>query len=319
MSSSEKKLPDRLYEASQNDTSQRKNSSAVGAGGEKAAYCVDGAVLSCTMGSASSMLRVEDHGLRLTDRAAAHDGDRAPGKNISPFGNCKLKDNHPCSPAPIARWLLQDEYTVIGSCYSGKKAQFQQATQLMERAREELKALHRLPVLLSRQDMPLITPDLRREIFRASSAIKYERERVAIWCARVFTSMDEIAEYFTSINTSMDTAEKAMNKIKEAFPNAANYGKEMTKAKDLLNAGDYYKSILKNTQKVLLQGLGNGEIIKMQTLFSEIESHVKEAKEKTQGIIDSSKAFVEAESVDQGCQITTDSIIPCQVGGVIHF
>lgn len=217
METKEKCVADKMYDAMKKESNPAQNSSATGAGGAKMPYCVDGAILKCTMGSASSTLRVEDHGLRLTNLPAAHDGDTAPNKNIFPFGNCKLKNNQPCSPAPVGRWLLPDEYAVIGSCYQAKVSQFQKVNALKQKAAKEVESFLATLFTLPQREMLQIEQGLRNDIYRAVRALRYEKERIAAAGAHAFANMEEAAEYFSMMQNALKHAGQAMEGICKTF------------------------------------------------------------------------------------------------------
>ena len=67
-------------------------------------YLVRGAVLYCSLGSASSKFELsKGHGAYVTSPSLTTETDRRPGENILPFGTCSaLKGT--CVPSPAALW-----------------------------------------------------------------------------------------------------------------------------------------------------------------------------------------------------------------------
>lgn len=313
---------DKMYEATQKENSTRKNTAATSVGA-KAPYCVDGAVLYCTMGSASSRLRVEDHGLRITNVPAAHDGDTAPNKNIFPFGNCKLKKNDPCaSPAPVGRWLLLDEYAVIGSCYMAKTENFQKAVVLIQAVIKTLQPFFVSSVRLPRLQMIKMEPGLRNEIYRAQRALDYGKERLAMLGVRTFTDTAEMAEYLSLMHSCAQSAKEAMNTICAVFSKQVEYKQTLQKIyaemKDPLSV-KIVDSLLLGSQGDFIAGLHKDDKEKYTQFFQSAGEQANQALLTIQSCIDEANAFAEQSSEDQGCQLTINSMIPCQVGGLIHF
>lgn len=328
-------MADQLYDAQQNNPKTEKNGDAAGAGGDKVPYCVDGAILYCTMGSARSQLRVDDHGLKLTGLPAAHDGDTAPNKNIFPFGCCKLKDNKPCNPAPVGRWLLADEYAVIGSCYAAKQEQFAQSCELMGKARMALEPLCTSVFALPIKDMPQIEPMLRNAIYQASRALRYEQERLTMLCMRTFTDTGEATDYLEIMQSCTQSAKVAMDAIALVFAGqekrmqllrdqyttalqAINENKRTAKIQGLMRIRDNYDALLQNTKGKALDGLRYADRLNYQKILADIGTHAEESTKILQQLVEAGHAIVDQESADQGCQITTNSIIPCQIGGLIY-
>lgn len=313
---------DKMYDAAKKQSRKRTNTAATG-GGAKAPYCVDGAALYCTMGSASSQLRVEDHGLRITNIPAAHDGDTAPNKNIFPFGSCKLKKNDPCAcPAPVGRWLLPDEYAVIGSCYMAKTEKFQKATLLTQKVIETLQPLFAATVRLPRLKMIKMEPGLRNEIYRAQRSLNYGKERLAMLGVRTFTDTAELAEYLAFMQSCAQDAKEAMNTICTVFSKQAEYKQTLEQIsagmKDSLSAKAFESKLL-GTQGDYIAGLHRKDKEEYTQFFQSTGETADQALQIIQGCIAEATAFTEPTTQDQGCQITINSMIPCQVGGLIHF
>lgn len=318
MNDQDKCLADQMYDEWEKQPEQRENSSATGGGGEKVLYCVDGATLYCTMGSSSSRLRVNDHGVRLTGIPAAHDGDRAPNENIFPFGSCKLKDNKPCTPAPVGRWLLPDEYAIIGSCYAGKRAHAKRAGELKHTAMKALMPFCTAVFALPRRQMPQVDTMARYELYRALRTLRYEQERISILCVHPFTNMKEIVDYFESIQNSMKYAQNAVQTIETVLNELENYRPLFeTQFKSALNS-TFYEDMLKNFNQGIMRGLHRGDREGYKVILSEIGSDAEQAMEKMKELLAEAKAYTEPENMDQGCQITVNSIIPCQLGGTIY-
>lgn len=331
MEKKQKCLADQLYDEKKRNPGKRKNAGATGAAGSLTPYCVDGATLYCTMGSASSILRAADHGLRLTDRAAAHDGDTAPNKNIFPFGNCKLKDNKPCAcPAPVGRWLLPDEYAVIGSCYAGKAELFQKAERLAQKARLALEPLHASVFLLESAKTPQMEPWLRGALYEAARSLREEKERMALISGRTFADAAEAADYLGELYRFAKSAKKAMDQIQESLS-----APEMMK--DLLRenlagilqkpGGDHNAMGLKEHLEQYISGLSSDAIsglhresrdLYLKNLAA-IASHAEKAITAIQSLQEEAKSIEDADGADLGCQLTMNSVIPCQLGGLIHF
>lgn len=77
----------------------------------------DGAVLSCTLGSAKSKLIVSKSQYILIDSAVqATISDNVVGKNISNFCNCKRSQElPPCTPTILLKWQLANKnHTIYG-------------------------------------------------------------------------------------------------------------------------------------------------------------------------------------------------------------
>ena len=71
---------------------------------------VAGAVLKCTLGSATSKLNVPKCHAKLNDKNIAIISDRIPNKNIMPFGTCfRSYPFPPCSPSFSQNWLNGDK------------------------------------------------------------------------------------------------------------------------------------------------------------------------------------------------------------------
>lgn len=76
----------------------------------------DGDLISCTLGSANSQIRVPvSRGARIGDKNEATVLDCIPGVNITSFGTCrKMEPPQPCVPAIINSWLLGNKNHTIG-------------------------------------------------------------------------------------------------------------------------------------------------------------------------------------------------------------
>lgn len=328
-------LPDQMYDSLQEQPEQMENNSATGAENGKTAYCVDGSILYCTAGSASSQLHVEDHGLSITGCFAAHDGDREPGKNILPFGNCSLKNHHPCSPAPVGRWLLPDEYAVIGSRYQGKIAQFQKAQEIAKQTADALAPLHAAAYLLQCQDMPRLEPELRNEIFRISRALRYGKERCRILSARLFTDMEEIQYFHRKMLDCMRRAADALSIMQNLAegPGLAlqmlqnDYAKVNEALRQQPPDSDAQKNLeeLKKRYESAMKPKINASrefsqlcLREHEAILAPIRKSLEQSMSKMERLINEADAYSEPAAPDQGCQITVESIIPCQTGGMIY-
>lgn len=303
-------MADQMYDEKKKHPGKRKNSGATGETGVLTPYCVDGATLYCTMGNSSSLLRVENHGLRLTGRAAAHDGDTAPNKNIYPFGSCKLKDNKPCAPSPVGRWLLPDEYAVIGSCYAEKSELYQKTEALMQKARQALAPLCAAEFLLEKARMPEIEPTLRNELYQSVRLLRAAKERMALLSARTYS---EPAEVIICLETMRQSAERVQ--------------KEMEFMQNVLCGSEFKLEILQDSftvsgQKAIIEITGMPSQEERKTYQKNINDFGGRAENllaELDGLSQEAKAFEEAVKPDLGCQITMNSVIPCQLGGIIHF
>ncbi|MHC1748112.1 MAG: DUF4280 domain-containing protein [Cellulosilyticaceae bacterium] len=68
---------------------------------------MEGATLSCTLGTATSLLQVpESHGIKLQGKKQATISDAKGNINIMPFGMCtKSYPPTPCVPAICLEWI----------------------------------------------------------------------------------------------------------------------------------------------------------------------------------------------------------------------
>lgn len=327
MGQPQKCLADQMYDEKEKHPGQRKNTSATGVGGSLTPYCVDGATLYCTMGSASSLLRVEDHGLRLTDRAAAHDGDTAPNKNIFPFGSCKLKDNKPCAcPAPVGRWLLPDEYAIIGSCYAGKNELFQKAGILMQQARQAFEPLNASVFLLENAKMPQVEPWLRNALYDAVRSLREEKERIALMSSRTFADAAEAADYLGELHRSSKRMQEAATLLKNRLSGLDAVKEELqshlmrlSQAQKGAMSSSLLEHLSRDMKADVIGGLQGGDKALYQQVIAKFADQAESLATTLQNLTQEGKATIEPVSADLGYQITMNSIIPCQVGGLIHF
>ena len=84
-----------------------------GSGGES--YVVEGAVLSCTLGTSSSRLSLPDgHHIYINEKKQANIGDHRGGKNIKSFGACRRSTPPPaCIMATGSKWVNGKENVLI--------------------------------------------------------------------------------------------------------------------------------------------------------------------------------------------------------------
>lgn len=75
-------------------------------------FLVDGAELSCPMGTSSSNLSVPDSKICGCSKPMANMMDAAGGTNIPPFGTCKIT-KMPCMPVTCC-WITSSKVNVRG-------------------------------------------------------------------------------------------------------------------------------------------------------------------------------------------------------------
>lgn len=80
--------------------------------GEKISYVVAGAILSCSLGTAKSQLKLPaSHGVYLKGKAQMNVNDFIPEKNVCSFGGCQ--ENGVCQPQLTMPWLHGNEDVLI--------------------------------------------------------------------------------------------------------------------------------------------------------------------------------------------------------------
>lgn len=106
------------------------------------------------------------------------------------------------------------------------------------------------------------------------------------------------------------------------FSKQAEYKQTLQKIsasiKDPLSA-KAFETKLFSTQGDFIAGLHSKDKEEYTQFFQSTGETADQALQIIQGCIAEANAFTEQPSEDQGCQITINSMIPCQVGGLIHF
>jgi len=81
--------------------------SIISGGGGGKSYVVEGATLTCTLGSMENQLQIpNDHHVYINDKKRTNIGDHSGGQNIMSFGPCHRADPPPpCIMATVMNWV----------------------------------------------------------------------------------------------------------------------------------------------------------------------------------------------------------------------
>lgn len=80
-------------------------------------YVVEGAALSCSLGSDQSSLQLpKGHGIFIKGKKRANIADHTGGMNILSFGSCSRSDPPPpCAMATVMKWVNGKENVLVDS------------------------------------------------------------------------------------------------------------------------------------------------------------------------------------------------------------
>lgn len=268
---------DQLYEESQKTT--KVNNLVNGKNASKSLIAVDGAILKCSQIYTSSILHIQSHGSQATGVFEAHDEDRVPGVNIVPFNDICPKIQTVCSPKPVEKWILTDEYGIITDSYKVIKDEIKQIKPLLKELEKSMSNISKkLPKIDSR----------KTEIEASIKIINDIKNQISKILDKNPTSVGEIEDLIKEVDDCLNNSKSEVDLI-------------CSKTNDINTSTKGGENALKN----------------IDSRINEISDPIAIELQKIEDIKKCWDDNHKNGTHKENCQLTVNSVLPCTNGGLI--